>query len=92
MDMPLLKLLFAFFVIGLCVLIFNQKCWQWMVGFFPRRDTIKKSGSPTLFDVKRCIEQGDFSAAIRTYRKIFPQSTPQQAKEAVEQLAKSMRV
>ena len=79
-----------FLVTITCFLILSYTYWLW-VNPKPRRNDKADPHSPTMFDVRRLLKEGDREAAIRLYMKLFKMSS-QQARKDVEELERSLKV
>ncbi len=82
--------LYVFIIISLCFFIFLSSRWIWSVYRSRRQGLHPMPRKATMFDVRRLIIRGETELAVSLYREIF-QTTPQEAKKAIEELQRSIQ-
>ena len=76
-----MRYLTAFFILGICFTLLWRAFWL-------RRDLSRRS--PTMFDVRRLLIEGDKEKALQLYAAIFKTSR-KEAKKGVEDLEKNIQ-
>lgn len=82
--------LFSIAVTGLCFLILCGSYWIWVMNRTYRQGKIPER-KPTMFDVRRLLQDGDRESAIRLYMQIFKLSS-KKARNDVEELERNLKV
>ncbi len=85
-----MNFLLSIAVTALCFLILCGSYWIWVMNRTYRQGKIPER-KPTMFDVRRLLQEGDRESAIRLYVQIFKISA-KQARKDVEELERNLKV
>jgi hypothetical protein len=77
-------------VTAVCFLVLCGTYWIWAVNRTHRQGKVPQR-TPTMFDVRRLLQEGDRETAIRMYVQIFKVPL-KQARRDVEELERNLKV
>lgn len=77
-------------VTALCFLVLCGTYWIWVMNRTYRQGKMPQR-TPTMFDVRRLLQEGDRESAVRLYVQIFKVSA-KQARKDVEELERNLKV
>lgn len=78
-------------VTALCFLILCGAYWIWVMNKTYRQGKIPQERKPTMFDVRRLLQEGDRESAVRLYVQIFKVPL-KKARKDVSELERNLKV